>query len=162
MSEAARVIGFAGDMPWKLRTDLQRFKRITVGHPIIMGRKTHQLIGRALPSRTNLVLSRDPSYEAPGCTVYSSLETAIASAPRDVETFVIGGSEVFKEALPLADRLYVTWVDYHGPGDTFFPEDPWWRFLPRAPDPGIEAHDVDEHHTHPTRYMVMTRRAEDR
>lgn len=161
MSEAARVIGLNGDMPWKLSSDLRRFKRLTVGHPVIMGRKTYQSIGRPLPDRTNIVLTRDASYEAAGCLVYQSLDEALASeACRDVEVFVIGGAEVYREALPRADRLYVTFVDYHGEGDTFFPEDPWQKFIPLAPDPGIEAHGVDEKHTNPTRYMVMCRRSE--
>lgn len=161
MSEGARVIGLNGGMPWSLRVDLQRFKRLTTGHPVIMGRKTYQSIGRPLPDRTNIVLTRDPSFEAPGCVVVGSLSGALAhKSCCDGEVFVIGGSALFLEALPLASRLYVTAVDYHGAGDTFFPEDPWKRFQPLAPDPQIEAHGVDERNSHPTRFMIMVRRQE--
>jgi dihydrofolate reductase len=161
MSEAAHVIGLDGGMPWKLRNDLQRFKRITVGHPVIMGRKTHLSIGRPLPDRLNIVLSRDPAFEAPGCVVHRDLASALADVERRVvheEVFLIGGAEVYNDGLALANRLYVTFVDYHGPADTFFPEDPWRRFQPLHPDPKLEVHDVDDKNSHPTRYMVMSRR----
>lgn len=161
MSESARVIGLDGGMPWKLRVDLQRFKRLTTGHPVVMGRKTYQSIGRPLPDRTNIVLTRDPSFEAPGCVVVGKLSDALAhESCRGTEVFLIGGEAVFRDGLALADRLYVTFVDYHEGGDTFFPEDPWQRFQPLAPDPGLEVHGVDERNSHPTRFMTMVRRSE--
>jgi dihydrofolate reductase len=159
MSESARVIGLNGGMPWRLRQDLQRFKKFTTGHPIIMGRKTYQSIGKALPNRTNIVLSRDPAFEAPGCIVHTSLEGALDQRyPGDDEIFIIGGEAVYQNAMERADRLYVTFVDYTAEGDTFFPTNPWDAFVPLQPDPGLEVSGVDEQNSHPTRFMVMQRR----
>lgn len=159
MSDDSRVIGLNGGMPWRLRIDLQRFKKLTVGHPIIMGRKTYQSIGKALPQRSNVVLSRDGEFEAPDCFVHSSLEEALEQRyPGDDEIFIIGGEAVFAKALAIADRLYATFVAYKGEGDTFFPADPWESFTSAQPDPSLEVHGVDEHNSHPTRFMVMDRR----
>jgi dihydrofolate reductase len=120
-----RVIGKDGDMPWgrQLKGDLQRFKRLTIGHTVVMGRKTYESIGKALPDRTNIVLSRDPSFMANGCVVKRSLKEALACA--DVvfgPIFVIGGGSVYLEALLLADTVYETVVEVELEGDTFFPE----------------------------------------
>ena len=122
-----RAIGRDNRLLWRIPGDLQRFKRITMGHAMIMGRKTLQSLGRALPGRTNLVLSRDPSFAMQGCHVFPSLERALQGAEAflaspDDEIFIIGGGEVYREALPLADRLYLTIVDdAPGDADTFFP-----------------------------------------
>jgi dihydrofolate reductase len=154
------VIGLNGGMPWRLRQDLQRFKRLTTGHPIIMGRKTYQSIGKALPNRTNIVLSRDASFDAPGCLVHTSLKSALDQTYQgDEEIFIIGGEAIYRDAMDQADRLYVTFVDYTAEGDTFFPSNPWEDFVPLQPDPGLEVADVDEQNSHPTRFMVMQRRA---
>lgn len=159
MSESARVIGLNGTMPWRLSHDLRRFRTFTTGHAIIMGRKTYDSIGKPLPNRTNIVMSNARALTLEDCEVVGSLDEALVftTFPQG-ETFVIGGESIFREALPRADRLYVTFVDYTGPGDTFFPEDPWEKFEPLKPDPMIEAHGVDEKNSHPTRFMVMQRR----
>lgn len=117
------VIGNDGDMPWKLSTDLKRFKALTTGKPVIMGRKTFASIGRPLPNRVNLVLTRDTAFEAPGVVVVPTQEAAIDAAS-DVgaeEAMVIGGGEIYRAFLDRADRLYITHVDASPAGDTHFP-----------------------------------------
>lgn len=117
------VIGKNNAMPWHLPNDLQHFKRVTLGHPIVMGRKTFESIGRALPGRLNIVISRNASYEVPeGVVLVDSLEAGIARAQRESDTvMIIGGAQIYKEALPLADRLYVTKIDASFEGDARFP-----------------------------------------
>ena len=117
-----RLIGKDNDLPWHLPADLAYFKRITMGHPIIMGRKTHQSIGRVLPGRENIILTRNPDYLAEGCKVIHSIEEIIAMNNPSEELFIIGGAEIFKEILPFSDRLYITEIDEAFTGDTFFPE----------------------------------------
>ena len=118
------AIGKANSLPWHLPDDLKRFKKLTTGHPIIMGRKTYQSINRPLPDRTNIVVTRDMGLEIPGCVVVHSAAEAIKKAQEfdQEEIFIIGGAEIYKETLPLADRLYVTVVDMYVDGDAFFPE----------------------------------------
>lgn len=124
-----RVIGAKGAMPWHLPEELKRFKQLTMGHPLIMGRRTWESIGRPLPGRTMIVVTRQPDYRAPGALVVHSLDEALAAAGDDPEIFVIGGEEIFRAALPRADRLYLTTVEADVPGDTFMPEIDWaaWR-----------------------------------
>lgn len=119
-----RALGKGGDLIWKIPEDLQRFKRLTSGHPIIMGRKTYESIGRPLPNRTNIVVTRNPDYEADGCLVVHSLEEALARARQieNTEICIIGGSYIFTEALPQIDRLYLTLIDSDEKGDVYFPE----------------------------------------
>jgi dihydrofolate reductase len=119
-----RVIGYEGRLPWHLPADLQRFKRLTMGHHIIMGRKTWESIGRVLPGRVSVVVTRNPSYAAPGAVIAESLAHALAVAKDDSEPFVIGGAELFREALPYGRRLYITEVLGEYAGDVWFPE---WR-----------------------------------
>lgn len=126
------VIGRDGRLPWHLPTDLRRFKELTTGHTVVMGRKTFDSLPpkvRPLPNRHNIVLSRDASYApAAGVTVEASLEAAIEAAPRDRDCFVIGGAEAYATALAIADRLYITEVDSDVDGDVHFPpvpEDEW-------------------------------------
>lgn len=114
-------IGNAGGMPWHLPADLKHFKEITVGKPIIMGRRTHESIGKALPGRRNIVVSRDPGYRAEGCEVAHSLHEALALAGDAPEIMVIGGALLYREALPLADRIYLTRVGSQFEADTYFP-----------------------------------------
>ena len=125
-----QVIGLNNTMPWHLSADLKKFKAITMGAPIIMGRKTYQSIGRPLPGRTNIIISRNVDYHQEGCLVFNSLETALKKAAqiRD-EAFFIGGSELYKSALPMATTLYLTQIHHTFEGDTFFPELNWpeWR-----------------------------------
>ena len=118
------AIGKANSLVWRLPDDLKRFKKLTTGHPIIMGRKTYQSINRPLPDRTNVVVTRDANLEIPGCIVVHSAIEAIKRAKEfdQEEIFIIGGAEIYKETLSLADRLYVTIVDMYVDGDAFFPE----------------------------------------
>lgn len=119
-----RVIGYQNDMPWHVPGDLAYFKRRTMGKPIIMGRKTYESIGRPLPGRLNIVITRNASYEVEGVRVVSSLEDALQVAKEETdaaEYMIIGGEQIFKQAMPLADRMYITRIDETYPGDTFFP-----------------------------------------
>lgn len=124
-----RVIGVDNRMPWHLSADLQRFRRITLGKPILMGRRTHQSIGRPLPGRQNIVLTSDSGFVAAGCEVVHSLEAALGAANGADELMVIGGASLYRELLPRADRLYLTLIHHVFDGDTFFPEVDWseWR-----------------------------------
>lgn len=120
-----RVIGKTGGMPWYIPAELKRFKEITMGHPIIMGRKTHESIGKALPGRTNIVITHEPNYMAEGCQVVHSLDEALrlaAQASGNDEIFVIGGGQIYQEAINLADKLYLTYIDKELEGDVFFPD----------------------------------------
>jgi dihydrofolate reductase len=117
-----RVIGSDNRLPWHLSADLKRFKAITMGKPILMGRKTHESIGRPLPGRTNIVLTGNPGYHAPGCLVVSSLGEAMDAAQGCEELMIIGGSSLYRRFLTDADRLYLTLIDQDFSGDTFFPE----------------------------------------
>ena len=116
------VIGAGGKLPWRLPADLKRFKAITLGHPILMGRKTFESIGKPLPGRTNIVITRQRGLEACGATVAHSLEEALQICEGQDEVFVIGGAEIYKQALPLADRIYLTHIDQDFEGDAFFPK----------------------------------------
>lgn len=118
------VIGRNNDIPWKLSTDLKRLKSLTMGHHLIMGRKTWDSIGRALPGRVSVVISRDPSFPAEGATIVHSLDEAIrvASISGDDEAFIAGGATIYGQAMHLADRMYLTRVHADIEGDTFFPE----------------------------------------
>lgn len=118
-----RVIGRDNDLPWRLPGDLAYFKKQTQGHPIIMGRKTWDSLGRPLPGRHNIVVSRDASYAPTGATACTSLEAAIAACAGQ-DAFVIGGAQIYTLALPLAQRVLATEVDAQVDGDTFFPELP--------------------------------------
>lgn len=127
-----RVIGKQGGLPWYIPAELKRFKSITMGHPIIMGRKTHESIGRVLPGRTNIVVTHDPDYSKQGINVVHSLEEALKTAqnqPGGEEIFVIGGGEIYKQALPLANKLYLTYIDIDKEieGDVFFPDYPEFK-----------------------------------
>jgi dihydrofolate reductase len=129
------VIGRGGTLPWRLSADLARFKQLTMGHTVIMGRRTWESIGRPLPGRRMVVVSRQPDYlvDNRDVEVAGSLDQAlkIAEDARDGEAFVIGGAKVFREALPRADRLYYTRIRGAVAGDTFFPEVDWndWRLV---------------------------------
>ena len=115
------VIGRDGGLPWHIPADLKRFKALTLGHPVVMGRKTRQSIGRPLPGRRNLVLSRDASFAAEGAEVLPSLAAALAATAGAPVVAVIGGASLYAEALPLAARLELTEIDAVAPADTWFP-----------------------------------------
>jgi len=116
-----RTIGSDQQIPWRLPADLKHFKKVTMSHPIIMGRKTHESIGRPLPGRRNIVLSRDKDYFVPGCEIVHSIDQALA-AVNDEDAFVIGGGQIYRSFLPKVDKIYVTEVEADLDGDTTFPE----------------------------------------
>jgi dihydrofolate reductase len=115
-----RVIGADNRLPWHLPEDLKYFRRVTQGHPVLMGRKTFDSIGRLLPGRENRIITRQTGFEVPGALVFNSLEDACRGASG--ELFVIGGSEIYRQALGMADRLYVTLIHQDFEGDAFFPD----------------------------------------
>ena len=116
------IIGAKGQLPWSLPEDLKHFKRLTMGHPIIMGRRTWESLKRPLPGRENIVVTRTPGYDAPGAAVASSLEAALALCVGEPVVFVIGGNRLFAESLPMAAGLVMTEIDRDYEGDTWFPE----------------------------------------
>jgi len=117
-----RVIGINNTLPWHLPADLKHFRNLTMGHHIVMGRKTHESIGKPLPGRTSVVVTRNPAYSAPGVIAVNSLEAAISACGDDNEIFVIGGAELYLQAIALADRIYMTEIDADIHGDAHFPE----------------------------------------
>ena len=161
------VIGKEGGLPWYLPAELARFKQVTMGHPIIMGRKTHESIGRALPGRTNIVITRQQGYRAEGCRVVGSLAKALEEAKkaeevstaqtsekfrRPKEIFIIGGESIYKEAMPLLDRIYLTKVDAEVEGDKFFryDESEWEQI-------SSEKHPADEKNQYNFEFKVLER-----
>lgn len=136
------VIGRDNDLPWRLPDDLKRFKALTMGRPVIMGRRTWDSIGRPLPGRTSIVLSRRPTFAPQGAIVVPDLERALDAAGAVDEAFVIGGAQVYALALPIAQRLYLTLVHGDVAGDARFPAiDPrQWREIERSERPADERH----------------------
>lgn len=147
------VIGAAGELPWKLSDDLKRFKAVTMGKPIVMGRKTWESIGRPLPGRRNIVITRQDGYAAPGCDVVASPEDAVAAAGDAEEIMVIGGSQVYERCLPLADRVYLTRVHADVDGDAFFPalDEDEWRLV------SDQSHTADERNEFDFSFRVYER-----
>ena len=124
-----RVIGYENKMPWHLPGDLQYFKEMTMGKPIIMGRKTFESIGRPLPGRRNIVITRNKQYHSDGIEIVSSLDEALMLTKNDEEVMIIGGEQIFRLALPLANRLYITQINAEFNGDTFFPSYEGWQLV---------------------------------
>ena len=149
-----RAIGRDNDLPWRLPDDLKRFKALTLGKPVLMGRKTWESLGRPLPGRDNLVITRNPGYHAAGARVFASLDTALAACSDTPEIMLIGGAELYAQTLPICDRLYLTEVDAAPDGDAFFPAlDPAdWR------ETAAEPHPADARHAHAFTWRVMERR----
>ena len=136
-----RAIGLRGEMPWHLPDELRHFKRVTLGKPVIMGRKTREAIGMSLPGRQNIAISRNGHFNAEGCQVAPSLEQAIEMAQGE-ELMIIGGGELYRLALPVAQRMFITVVDCEPEADTWFPE---WH--PRqGKKVGSETHAADDRH----------------
>jgi dihydrofolate reductase len=130
------VIGKDNQMPWKISADLQFFKKVTMGHPVIMGRKTWESIGRPLPGRRNIVVSRNADLKLAGAEVVNSLDQALATLSEFPRVFVIGGEQLFTQAFPKADRLFITEIDIDvDGGDTFFevPKQSEWKEVERTP-----------------------------
>ena len=117
-----RVIGKEGKLPWHLSDDLKNFKKITLHKPVIMGRKTHESIGKALPERKNIIVTRKPDYSVEGCTVCHSLEEALNLCSGDEEAIVIGGADIYAQVLDRVDRIYLTEVHTEIEGDVYFPD----------------------------------------
>jgi len=138
------VIGRDMDLPWHISADLKRFKALTMGHHIVMGRKTFESIGRLLPGRTTVIVTRQPDYQVDGAVIVNSMEAAQAAATDDSELFIIGGGQIYEIALPLADRLHVTRVHTEVDGDTSFPAVDWdqWELV------SAERHGADEKNDH--------------
>lgn len=147
-----RAIGLNGEMPWHLPGELKHFKETTMGKPIIMGRKTMDSIGRALPGRQNIVVTRNPSFRAEGCDVAGSLDEAIRIA-RGEEVMIIGGGQLYAQALPVTDRMVLTLVECEPEADTWFPawsgED--WRQL------GVRSEEADERNPYAYRVIELAR-----
>lgn len=155
-----RVIGRENQMPWHLPDELKYFKRVTMGKPVLMGRNTFESIGKVLPGRPNIIITRNPDYEAEGISVVTSVEDALDLADQltghdaNAEAMVIGGAQIFAATLPIADRLYLTEVHAVVEGDVFFPEFPpeRWRLVSR------EEHAKDERNPYPYSVLVLERR----
>ncbi|MDT8370944.1 MAG: type 3 dihydrofolate reductase [Gammaproteobacteria bacterium] len=135
------LIGKNNDLPWKLSADLQNFRRVTMGKPIIMGRNTHESIGRPLPGRTNIIVTKNKDYAVDGCIVVNTIEDAIKACGDAEEAMIMGGASLYQQFLPLTDRLYLTQVHANlEEGDTWFPD--WqksdWQQLNREDHPADE------------------------
>ena len=149
-----RVIGHAGVMPWHLPADLQHFKALTLGHPVVMGRKTFQSIGRALPGRLNIVISRSAPAWPEGVVGVDSLAAALAAAGTVDRVMVIGGGEIYTQALPLADGLELTLIDADCPGDTRFPALDLSEWLVRT----VDVRPADVRNASPLSFVSLIRR----
>ena len=148
------VIGRDNALPWHLAEDLRRFKATTLGKPILMGRKTFESIGHALPGRTNLVLTRDPCWTAPGAVVVHSVEAALAAAEGAAELVVIGGAEIYRLVMPFARRIYLTHVQADVPGDTYFPDFDPTQWV----DVACDERAADEKNAYPVTFLTLERR----
>jgi dihydrofolate reductase len=149
------VIGAGGRLPWRLPADLRRFKAITMGKPIVMGRRTHESIGRPLPGRENIVVTRDRDFRAPGCTILHGVDAVLEHCRGAEEIMIMGGAELYRQLLPEADRIHLTEVHADLAGDTSFP--PWnredWREISREDFP------ADERNEFPYSFVVLERAA---
>ncbi|MGI8782808.1 MAG: dihydrofolate reductase [Acidobacteriota bacterium] len=147
------VIGRNGGLPWKLSTDLKRFKQRTMGHHLVMGRKTFEAIGRPLPGRTTVVISRQQGYAPEGVLIARSLEEALAMTGQDTEVFVAGGGQIYALALERANRMYLTRVHAEIDGDTYFPkyDESQWKLVER------EDHPADAANEYPFSFLTFTK-----
>lgn len=152
-SSENRVIGGDNQLLWHLPADLKHFKALTSGKPIIMGRKTYASIGKALPGRTNIIMTRDPNFQAQGCIVVASIAQALTAAGEAEEIMVIGGGEIYQATLSLATHIYLTIVHHKFIGDTYFPELPAqeWLLLEK------EDHKADDKNAYDYSFLVYTR-----
>ena len=140
------VIGKDNQLPWRLPADLRHFKAVTMGKPVVMGRRTYESIGRPLPGRTNIVVTRDPAYTTEGCVVVHSVEEALTATGAAEEVMIIGGAELYRQLLPRADRIYLTRIEEDVAGDTYFPQLDADRWRERSREE--HAPDVDNPHTY--------------
>jgi dihydrofolate reductase len=144
------IIGYRNSLPWHLPADLKHFKAITMDKPVIMGRKTHESIGKPLPGRCNIVITRDPSFQPPGCVVVNSIEAALEAASYSEEVLIIGGALLFEHMLPRTQRIYMTIIHHDFEGDTRFPVLDMTQWQER----NREAHQADE--KNPYAYTFIT------
>ncbi len=153
-----RVIGRDGALPWHLPRDMQRFKQLTMGHAVVMGRKTYETMGKPLPGRRNMILTRSRYYRPEGIEVFPTLIDALEAASDDPEVFVAGGEQIYRLAMPHADRIYLTVIHATFSGDTFFPEFETgdWRLEEAV------RHESDVHHRSPFSFHLYARRTHDR
>lgn len=149
-----RVIGINNTLPWHLPADLKHFKALTMGHHIVMGRKTYESIGKPLPGRTSVVVTRNADYAPPGVIAVNSLEAAILACGDDEEIFVIGGAELYRQAIAFADRIYLTEIDADISGDAHFTEldRKLWQEAERI------NHAPDESNAHPYHFVMLDRK----
>lgn len=128
-----RIIGKNNKLPWNLPADLKHFKKLTLGKPIIMGQKTFESIGRPLPGRANIILSLDENFKPQGCIVANSIEEVLKILEHEKEIMIAGGASIYKQFLPLANKMYLTLIDANFEGDTYFPEFNWedWEVIER-------------------------------
>lgn len=147
------LIGKDNDLPWKLSADLQYFRRVTMGKPLIMGRNTHESIGRPLPGRQNIIVSKNLDYRVDGCTVVHSVKEAFQACNNSDEAMVMGGASLYEQLLPHAEKLYLTLVHASLEGDTWFPD--WkktdWREVSR------EHHQADDKNDYPYSFIIYER-----
>lgn len=148
------VIGRDNKLPWRLPADLAHFKKVTMGHPVVMGRRTYESIGKPLEGRTNIVVTRDRGYRAPGCKVVHSLDEAWQAAGDAGEVAVIGGTTLFAETLPIADVIHLTEVEADVPGDTFMPRFDRGEWRERE----VARHAADERNAYPIRILELERK----
>lgn len=151
-----RGIGRAGRLPWRLSTDLKRFRELTMGHHIIVGRKTFESIGKPLPGRAMIIVTRDPAYHVAGCATAHSVADAIelARAEGETELFVCGGAEIYAQTIDAAERIYLTSVAADCDADTFFPEFDRGEWV----EAGSEPHTADEKNEHPFTFSLLVRK----
>ncbi len=150
-----RVIGRDNKLPWRLPADLKRFRTLTTGHPIIMGRKTFDSLGRALPNRHNIVITRDDNFRADAVSAVNSIPAAIAAAGNVNELFVIGGARIYEQLLPLADRLYLTLIEAEVQGDAWFPDYEVEQWM----ETSRERFPTDDANAHAMEFVVLDRRS---
>ena len=151
--DSNRLIGKDNGLPWHLPADLAFFKKLTTGNTILMGRKTFDSIGRPLPNRRNIVITRNADIEITGCEVVNSIEEALSLAQGETEVMVIGGAKLYQQILPIADRLYITQIEGEFDGDTYFPsynEAEWFQI-------SIESREPDEDNHHKCHFITLDR-----
>jgi dihydrofolate reductase len=149
-----RVIGKDNQMPWHLPADLKHFKKVTLGKPVIMGRKTYQSIGKALPGRRNIVISRQSGALSTDADWVQSIEQALALVQHEAEVMIIGGAEIYRQVLPMADTLYITDIDLNVEGDAFFPD---YQAAGTWHESASELHQADPQNPHSYHFRTLNR-----
>lgn len=147
------ALGCKNRMPWYLPADFAYFKRVTMGQPVIMGRKTFESLGKPLPGRTNIIITRNKDYSPEGCIVVDSVERA-KELTENKNAFIIGGAEIYKAFLPIADKLYITEIDHDFEADTFFPEIDYSKWKLVSSEPGVR----DDRNLYDYKFLVFERK----